>query len=219
MARFSPRMTVVRAQAGIIASVLLLGVACSDEKPLRGWKNSDVEVINEGTASGSSSHVVAPGESFEPMTSTDVDTTTVSDIVGTETFDEGEFVDEGSLASTLELDEEGQPVSGNPPEARPRRAAPPQQSPRPAPSEPLRETQRSTEPEPEDDFAPIERPDPIAEPPTREEPVEPEPEAEQEEQAPTEEAEEPPSEEPENPSDDADSSDESEASSEDDRRY
>lgn len=193
-------MTVVKVQAGIIASVLLLGFSCSDEKPLRGWKSSDVEVINEGTASGSSSHVVAPGESFEPMTSTDVDTTTVTDIVGTGTLDEGEFVDDGSLASTLELDEEGQPVSGNPPETRTRRA-PPQPSPSPSPSEPARETRRSPEPEPEDDFAPVERPDPPAEPPTREEPLEPEPEPEEE----------PPTEAPdENPPDDADSLEESE---------
>ncbi|MBW3564303.1 MAG: hypothetical protein KY459_06225 [Acidobacteria bacterium] len=200
----------MRVQARIIASVLLFGVSCSDEKPLRGWKNSDVEVINEGTASGSASHVVAPGESFEPMTSTDVDTTTVTDIVGTETLEEGEFVDEGTLASTLELDEEGQPVSGNPPETRPRRAAPPQPSPGPSPAEPARETRRSTEPEP------VERPDPTDA--TREEPEEPE--TEPEEEPPTEESEEPPSEEPdENLSDEADSVEESAASSENDRRY
>lgn len=207
-------MTVVRVQAGIIASVLLLGVSCSDEKPLRGWKDSDVEVINEGTASGTSSHVVAPGESFEPMTSTGVDTTTVADIVGSDNLEEGEFVDDGSLASTLELDEEGQPVSGNPPEPRPRRTASPQPAPSSSPTESPRETRRSAEPQPEDNFTPIERPDPTPEPPTREEPVESEPEPAEE--PPTEESEDPPSEEPdENPSDDADSVEESAA----ERRY
>jgi hypothetical protein len=65
-----------------VAVLLLLffAVACGGpDEDLRGWKQSDVEIVSEGAATGTTSRIVAPGQApgggTVALTSTDIDTT------------------------------------------------------------------------------------------------------------------------------------------------
>ncbi len=66
-----------------LIALCLATSACSDsDEPLQGWKESDVEIVNEGTAPGTAQQVVLPGDATTtPMTGTNFDTTTDLDMI------------------------------------------------------------------------------------------------------------------------------------------
>lgn len=64
-----------------LLSLVLICLGCSDsDEPLQGWKESDVEVVNEGAAAGTTGQVVISGDAA-PMTATSLDTTTDLDMI------------------------------------------------------------------------------------------------------------------------------------------
>lgn len=64
-----------------LLSLVLTCLGCSDsDEPLQGWKESDVEVVNEGAATGTTGQVVISGDAA-PMTATSLDTTTDLDMI------------------------------------------------------------------------------------------------------------------------------------------
>lgn len=71
--------------------IVMSTLGCSDgEESLQGWKESDVEIINEGSATGTTRQIVAPGDPLTtPLTATDVDTTATLEL--TDEALEGDF--------------------------------------------------------------------------------------------------------------------------------
>lgn len=173
-----------------LLAVVLISFGCSDsDEPLEGWKESEVEVVNEGAATGTTGQIVV-GESATPMTATNIDTTTDLDMITDEQLGlENEGLarqDERSLADTLDP---GSSARSTELETTPRgpgvaaRPTPPvtrDPEPSPSPSPPAREPRpsepREQEPSRTDttDEA-VDSPPPIVTPP-----LEPEPPAEEE---------------------------------------
>lgn len=72
-------------RVSLFAGVMLLGGCSEPREPLEGFQESDVEIVNEGSATGTTRQVVAPGDSLTaPMTATDFDTTTDLDMISDE---------------------------------------------------------------------------------------------------------------------------------------
>jgi hypothetical protein len=87
-------------------SLLLSAVACGGpDDELRGWKESDVEIVSEGAATGTTSRIVtpghAPGGGAPALTSTDIDTTGLLEAVPQDELSYGADEGGGTLADRL----------------------------------------------------------------------------------------------------------------------
>lgn len=91
----------------VVTAATLSMFGCGGDEPLRGWADADVEVIEEGEASGQADVIISGSDVVEPMRNTDLDTTDSLEIVE----DEGIVIEtdgegtEGTLKSSLEPQE------------------------------------------------------------------------------------------------------------------
>jgi hypothetical protein len=126
--------------------LLFSAVACGGpDDDLRGWKQSDVEIVSEGAATGTTSRIVTPGDApgggTVALTSTDVDTTGLLETIPQDTLPDYEDEGNGTLADRLGVAREDgtmPPVRSQPTTTttRPATSAPSTTTARPAPSSP-----------------------------------------------------------------------------------
>ncbi|MBW3671452.1 MAG: hypothetical protein KY432_07240 [Acidobacteria bacterium] len=155
----------------LFLALTCLGCSDSDES-LQGWKESDVEVVNEGSATGTTGQVVISGDAA-PMTATSLDTTTDLDMITDEQLGltDGTSYDERdgrqrSLAEQFDSpsaearrDPRDSAPRGSTAEQRP--ARPTTQSPAPRPSTAQQSRPQSSETEEEEvQRRPTEQPEP-----------------------------------------------------------
>jgi len=119
-----------------LLALLAFGLACGRSGKMN--RNQDnYDVVNEGTATGVTSTINAPGETPPPLTATNVDTTTAFTLPQMETATTG-TVPPGTIAGSLPTTTA--PIYSNntpPPRPRPRPAPTPQPvTPEPQPTQP-----------------------------------------------------------------------------------
>lgn len=127
----------MRISIATLIAFSLTFVGCSDsDESLQGWKESDVEIVNEGTAPGTSSQIVVPGDATTaPMTGTNFDTTTDLDMITDEQLGlDGDPMREGTDGlERSSVADQVDPATGNPIGRTPNRSVT-EQRPEPEPS-------------------------------------------------------------------------------------
>jgi hypothetical protein len=147
-------MTRSIALAVSVLFLLFSAVACGGpDDDLRGWKQSDVEIVSEGAATGTTSRIVTPGDApgggTVALTSTDIDTTGLLETIPQDTLPDYDDEGSGTLADRLGVAREDgtmPPVRSYPTTTttttttRPATAAPQTTTARPQPSAPSTRT-------------------------------------------------------------------------------